>query len=257
MVEEGSSFEAAMAARSAADYADFLMPHLAGDPSSSTWGGIREISVGIAPMVGHVVGVDLEEEEFAAARAYARDRGIANIEFRTGACTSSICATSTSMSLLVIPCWRRSTGRSMACGRSAAPSSPGVSGLPPWNTAASTLAGPDEPLLRRSYAIREQLWLLDVLEPYRGRRLRGLLTKAGFERVEVTTKYVCYGTPERAKSFGPGRAEDCLDEVQCERGPGRTDSRRLESSAPWSTPGACGLESPDAYAAFAWCRGIG
>ncbi|MEO8424074.1 MAG: class I SAM-dependent methyltransferase [Actinomycetota bacterium] len=85
MVEDGSSFEAALAARSAADYADFLIPHLAGDSHVLDVGcGSGEISIGIAPMVRHVIGVDLEEEGFAAARTYARVHGIANIEFRTG-----------------------------------------------------------------------------------------------------------------------------------------------------------------------------
>ena len=74
-----------MAARSAADYADFLLPHLHADASVLDVGcGSGEISIGIAPTVAHVLGVDLEAEEFNVARTYAEEHGISNVEFRRG-----------------------------------------------------------------------------------------------------------------------------------------------------------------------------
>jgi hypothetical protein len=43
------------------------------------------------------------------------------------------------------------------------------------------LTGPNPELLRRFYAIRERVWLLEnTADPYRGRQLRGLLERAGF-----------------------------------------------------------------------------
>jgi len=48
------------------------------------------------------------------------------------------------------------------------------------------LNGPGVDVLRRFYAIREELWKRAwALHPYRGRELRGLLHAAGFERVEA------------------------------------------------------------------------
>ena len=74
------------------------------------------------------------------------------------------------------------------------------------------LAGPDVEALRRFYALRERLWLLDWhADPYRGRELRGLLERAGYDSVVATTTYHCYGTPEQVRSFGEDRADDCGD----------------------------------------------
>jgi ubiquinone/menaquinone biosynthesis C-methylase UbiE len=119
------------------------------------------------------------------------------------------------------------------------------------------LAGPDEPLLRRFYAIREQLWQLDAgSDPYRGRALRGLLHTAGFERVVATTKTFCHGTDAAVKTFGMGRAADCHDEwyasVAQKYGLASSDDLAAMEQAwiAWS-------ESPAAYAAFAWCRALG
>jgi ubiquinone/menaquinone biosynthesis C-methylase UbiE len=258
MVEDESSFEAAMAARSAADYADFLMPHLASDSNVLDMGcGSGEISIGIASMVGHVIGVDLEEEEFAAARTYAHDHGIANIEFRTGNVYEldlrdehfDVALCHSVLEQLDRPIdGLREISRTLKPG--------GVLGVASVEYGGLILAGPDEPLLRRFYAIREQLWLLDGADPYRGRALRGLLTKAGFERVAATTKFVCYGTAEKVKSFGLGRAEDCLDEWYASEAQANGFATNEELSAmaqAWRTWSG----SSDAYAAFAWCRAIG
>ena len=75
------------------------------------------------------------------------------------------------------------------------------------------LHGPGEPLLRRFYELRLRLWIAQGdVHPYRGRELRGLLLTAGFEHVEAVTTYFSYGTEERVRSFGLGRAADCRDE---------------------------------------------
>ena len=72
------------------------------------------------------------------------------------------------------------------------------------------LAGPSDEVLRRFYAIRERVWQLEnAADPYRGRQLRGLLERAGFDRVVATSKYICYGTEDAVESFGAARADDC------------------------------------------------
>ena len=75
------------------------------------------------------------------------------------------------------------------------------------------LAGPDEPLLRRFYDLRLQIWEgQGDVHIHRGRELRGLLLAAGFERVKAWTTYFSYGDEERVRTFGLARAADCRDE---------------------------------------------
>jgi SAM-dependent methyltransferase len=119
------------------------------------------------------------------------------------------------------------------------------------------LSGPDDELLRRFYAVRERVWQLEnAADPYRGRQLRSLLTRAGFERVIATSKYFCYGTEDSVKEFGLARAEECGDGwySRSARKHGLVTGTELESMGrAWRTWSA----SPDAYAAFAWCRALG
>jgi hypothetical protein len=119
------------------------------------------------------------------------------------------------------------------------------------------LARPDVEVLRRFYALREQLWLLDGhADPYRGRELRGLLERAGYEAVVATSTYHCYGTAEDVRSFGTDRADDCgdtwyrQDAIAHGLATGDDIDEMRRAWLGWST-------SADAYAAFAWCRALG
>ena len=79
------NFEAYLSGRNAADYADFLTPHLAPDFHVIDVGcGEGSIALGLARTTGHVIGVDLNEENFTDARKYATQHGIENVEFRAG-----------------------------------------------------------------------------------------------------------------------------------------------------------------------------
>lgn len=73
---------------------------------------------------------------------------------------------------------------------------------------------------------------------------------------EATSKYVCYGTPEAVSSFGTDRAADCddtwyrRDAIRHGLAIGTDLDEMRQAWLEWST-------SPDAYAAFAWCRALG
>jgi hypothetical protein len=119
------------------------------------------------------------------------------------------------------------------------------------------LAGPGDELLRRFYAVRERVWQLEnAADPYLGRRLRSLLKRAGFERVIATAKYFSYGSSEDVRSFGLARAEDCRDTwyASSAKKHGLATAQDLDAMSEawveWSI-------SPEAYAAFAWCRALG
>jgi 2-polyprenyl-3-methyl-5-hydroxy-6-metoxy-1,4-benzoquinol methylase len=86
------TFEALFAARSVADYADFFLPYLTPAAHVLDVGcGAGTITIGLAKLAGHVLGVDLDEAEFAEAGNYANRHGIGNIEFRSGSvCTLEV-----------------------------------------------------------------------------------------------------------------------------------------------------------------------
>lgn len=252
-------FDALLRQRSAADYADFLLPHLG--PASLVLDagcGAGTITVGLAPQVQRAIGVDVDTQAFVEAQHYAAQHGQTNVAFRAGSlyalpfadnlfdacvCHSVLEALDRPQAALL------EIKRTLKAG--------GVLGAACVEYGGLLLGGPREVLLRRFYAIREQLWQVDAnSDPYRGRALRGLLTAAGFECVAATSKYVCYGTAEAVQAFGTGRAADCRDVwyVQAAQHYGlatRDDLRRMEQAwLEWSESGA-------AYAAFAWCRALG
>jgi ubiquinone/menaquinone biosynthesis C-methylase UbiE len=254
-----SGFEKSLQERSARDYADFLLPHL-GDGSLVLDVGCGQgtITLGLAGTAGHVVGVDLSEEEFAHARHYAAEHGIGNVEFRVSSVDAldfpadhfdgCLCHS-------VLETLDRPLDALIEIKRTLQPG--GVIGVACVEYGGLVLAGPEEELLSRFYAIREQVWQLEkVADPYRGRRLRGLLVSAGFDRVEATSKYFSYGTEEAVESFGRARAEDCSDRWYSASAQkyGLATASDLEAMSrawlAWS-------RSPEAYAAFAWCRAVG
>jgi SAM-dependent methyltransferase len=252
-------FQAALDARSAAVYADFLLPYLGGDFCVLDVGcGDGAITVGLAEKVGRVVGVDVSDEEFGEARSYAVEHRIENIELRVGDVYSlefpdghfDACLCHSMLETLVHPLKGLAEIR-----RTLKPGA--ILGVACVEYGGLVLAGPGEELLRRFYAIRERVWVLEnAADPYRGRRLRGLLARAGFERVVASSRYLCYGTEDAVRAFGLARAEDCRDGWydRCAKKHGLASTRDLAAMSrawvEWS-------ESRDAYAAFAWCRALG
>jgi ubiquinone/menaquinone biosynthesis C-methylase UbiE len=254
-----TTFEASLQARHAAEYADFLLPHLRDDFRVLDLGcGPGTITLGLAEAAGSVVGVDLDDDEFADARRYAAEHRIENVELRVGdvyaldfpgdhfdAC---LCHS-------VLEALDRPIDGLIEIKRTLAPG--GVLGVASVDYGGLILAGPQNELLRRFYTVRERVWLFEhAADPYTGRQLRALLGRAGFERVAATSKYFSYGTVEAVRAFGLARAEDCSDSwyARSAERRGLATAQDLEAMSrawiEWS-------ESPDAYAAFAWCRALG
>jgi SAM-dependent methyltransferase len=253
------TFEASLEVRSADEYADFLLPHLGGDVRVLDVGcGRGTITLGLAERVGHVVGVDPSDEEFADARRYADEHHIENVEFRVGSVYAldfpddrfEACLCHSMLETLDRPIdGLTEMKRTLKPG--------GVLGVACVEYGGLILAGPNEELLRRFYAIRERVWQLEnAADPYRGRQLRGLLERAGFGNVVATSKYFCYGTADAVKAFGLARADDCRDPWYAR------SARDHRLATPSDLDAMCRAwrewsESPDAHAAFAWCRALG
>ena len=71
--------------RGASVYADFLLPHLTDRTHLGDVGcGDGELTVDLAASVHSVVGIDVDEQDVAAARARAARDGVANARFETG-----------------------------------------------------------------------------------------------------------------------------------------------------------------------------
>jgi SAM-dependent methyltransferase len=253
------TFEAKLAARPASEYADFLLPYLSPTARVLDVGcGDGAISIGLGSVAGRVVAIDVDEEAFADARGYVRTGEIGNVEFRAGNVYSlgrsgdrfDVCLCHSLLEALDRPLDAlREIKRVLEPG--------GVLGAASVEYGGLILAGPNEPLLRQFYAIRERLWQLEAgADPYRGRTLRGLLTAAGFEGVVATARYFSYGTPDAVRAFGRARADDCRNDwyVNGSQSHGLASARDLtaigDAWIAWT-------ESPDAYAAFAWCRAVG
>jgi ubiquinone/menaquinone biosynthesis C-methylase UbiE len=254
-----SAFEASLKVRNAADYADFLLPHLDDDFRLLDVGcGQGTITLGLAETVAHVDAADPAEEAFADARHYAAEHEIKNVEFRVGSVygldfpddyfDACLCHS-------ILETLDRPLDGLIEIKRILKPG--GVLGVACVEYGGLILAGPSHELLRRFYATREQVWLLEnTADPYRGRQLRGLLERARFDRVTATSKYFCYGTGEAVESFGMARAEDCGDGWYARS----ARKHALATASDLDAMSRAWLEwskSPDAYLAFAWCRALG
>lgn len=247
-----------MRTRSAAAYADFVLP-LIGDRDRvlDVGCGPGSITLGLAAVAHHVIGVDPEDAEFTEARTYASEHGVDNVEFREGTiyqlhfpdASFDVCTLFSMLETLDDPlAGLAEVRRVLRPGGLIGASSVEYGGL--------ILHGPDESLLRRFYELRLRLWEAQGDHYHRGRELRGLLLAAGFEQVEAVARYFSYGTEELVRTFGLGRAADCRDEWfvggVTQYGLGDPDEILALERAWIRWAGA-----PESFAAFAWGRAIG
>jgi SAM-dependent methyltransferase len=253
------SFEDLMRNRSATEFADFVLPSIdSRDRVIDVGCGAGSITVGLAQVAGHVTGIDVDEAEFAGARVYAAEHGIDNVEFLEGSiyeldvpdASIDVCTLFAMMETLDDPlAGLAEVRRVLKPGGLVGASSIEYGGL--------ILHGPGEPLLRRFYELRLQLWEAQGdVHFHRGRELRGLLLAAGFAQVEAVTTYFSYGTEERVRTFGLGRAADCRDAWYVgglvDHGFADQDEINALEQAWIHWAG-----SPDSFAAFAWGRATG
>ena len=249
-------FEDLMRDRSAAQYADFVLPAIgAGDRVLDVGCGAGSITLGLAEVAGHVTGIDVDDAEFTDASEYSTDHGIDNVEFREGSIydlgvpggSVDVCTLFAMLETLDDPLAGLAEVR-----RVLKPG--GVIGGSSIEYGGLILHGEDEPLLRRFYELRLALWEAQGdVHPYRGRELRGLLLAAGFSHVEASTTYFSYGIDERVRTFGLGRAADCRDEwfVDGLTERGLADSDEIDAlEQAWLR----WAEGSNSFAAFAWGR---
>ncbi len=255
------SFERELSNRSAAVYADFLIPHLAEDATLLDCGcGPGTQSVGLAELVpkGRVFAIDRDRTAPLRAIEYARRTALEHLTFAiadahrlpfvdasfdAAFCHSMLETLDAPLEVLA------ELRRVLAPGGVVAVASVEYSGV--------IVTGPGRELLELFYATKERAWEFAGLgRPRLGRELRGLLEAAGFDDVRATARYLSYGTPADVRAFGRDRADDCaapwFSTAAISHGL-LTEAKLAEIRSAWLT----WSESREAFAAFAWCRALG
>jgi SAM-dependent methyltransferase len=250
--------DAFLATRSVDDYADFLTPHLAPDDHLVDVGcGDGALALGLAARSGRVTGVDIDRGDLAEARGHADRLGITNAEFREASAYATglpddCCDVVFAHSLL--EALERPADALREMVRVLRPG--GFLGVASVEYGGYVVSGPQAELLRRFYEIREKLWFTQGADPYFGRRLRGLLSGAGLTDVVATAKYFTFGTGAAVRSYALDRADECSDDWYAPSAVTHglaTDDELRDMASAWTD----WSESPDAFAAFAWCRAVG
>jgi ubiquinone/menaquinone biosynthesis C-methylase UbiE len=244
--------------RAASVYADFLLPHLTPMSRLVDLGcGDGELTLDLASSVGHVTGVDVDQDELDRASRAADELGVTNATFilgDVGALDIPDDDVDVVLAHSVLEALEHPDAAVAEMARIVRPG--GLVAVASVDYGGLVLAGPQVDVVRRFYAVREQLWLSEGADPYLGRRLRGLLLGAGLHDVVASSTYICHGTARAVRQFGQGRAEDCQDDwyVDSALRHGLATGKEIEEMRrawlEWS-------QAPTSYAAFCWCRALG
>jgi SAM-dependent methyltransferase len=188
-----------MAGRTAASHAGFLLPYLrAGMHVLDCGCGPGSITLGLAEVVapGEVVGIDIESAQIALARTQAAQRGGPNIRFDVGDVRHLPYPDATfdavfGHTILIqfhdpVPLLTE-VYRVMKPG--------GVVGFRE-NAHEGNLYEPPEGARQQYLALLIRLVQHNGGDPFVGRRLGALLSRAGFGRVTMSASYQSAGTPE-------------------------------------------------------------
>jgi SAM-dependent methyltransferase len=116
------------------------------------------------------------------------------------------------------------------------------------------LIHPANPVLQRSMRLARRL--REGTSPFVGRRLRQLLTQAGFHRVEGSARAIHHGTPEETRGFGVHTASLFGFPAvvrRCDAEGWATADELREMVDAWTAWG----EDPGAFVARFWCEAVG
>jgi len=247
-----------LSARTASKEAAFLLPHLQPGMTLLDCGcGPGTITIGLAEVVapGRVVGIDLDEERIITARKYAAERGVNNVDFQLAnvnqlpfpdeffdAAFEHSVLMYLKDPLIAVQKIRRVLKQG------------GVFGA--RDSAGSEIIANSNPLLDHFLELSRS-WHDDRgTDIQSARRIRGLLSRAGFCRVEASASCDSFGTSEtvRLKAAQQVRVNQQADFIKFVIESGQADLETLDRmKVAWKEWG----EHPDSFYAAIKCEAVG
>ncbi len=247
-----------LVARTASKDAAFLLPHLrpgmtlldCGCGHGTTTTDLAEV---VAP--GRVVGIDLDEERIVAARKHAAERGVNNVDFQTANVYQlpfpddffDVAFENQILMYLKEPIKAvQEIRRVLKQG--------GVFGA--RDSDFSAIRANLNPVLDHSLELTLSWYAHRGTTLQFGRRLRGVLGRAGFCRIEASASCDSYGTPETVKQWAEvmmGNVQQA-DFIKFTIDSGQADMESLDRMCiAWKAWG----EHPDSFCAQIKCEAVG
>jgi len=191
--------------RTASVEAGFFLPHLRPGMRLLDCGcGPGTITVNLAEVVapGEVVGIDIEDKQHEIGRAYARERGVANVRFETGNIYDlpfapntfdAVFAHAVLYHLKTPPKALTELHRILKPG--------GVIGIRDLDNGGDIFT-PSNEILDKARDLINRVLEYNGGNLLFGRSQRAILREAGFVRIEASASYDHYGTVEKTQAVG-------------------------------------------------------
>jgi len=248
---------ARLEARTASDWASFLLPYLRPGMRLLDGGcGPGAITLGLAEVLapGEVVGVDLQPQVVAQARTLAAERGVTNVHFEVADLSHlpfPVASVDAVFCNAVLQYLQEPVAAVREFRRVLRPG--GVAGIAAMDS-GSVIHGPATPLLEELQALSRRALVHHGGNPFIGRDLRRLLVEAGFDRASATATLEHFGTSDETRryvaalrAFFTGSSRTAVEQGWADE---TTVAAILAELQAWG-------ERPDAFAARSRCEAIG
>lgn len=245
--------------RPASDNIAFILPHLRSGMSLLDCGcgpGTNTVALAEAAAPGQVVGIDLEASQIELARAYAVERGVANVRFEVGnvyALPFPDVSLDAVLAHTVLQHLKTPAKALEEIYRVLKPG--GLIGVREEDR-GSLIMAPHDPILEQAYALTTRLWQHGGGDPFLARNHRRLLREAGFTCIKATATTECWGEAEATRYWGDFVARFIQEPIYADWAIslGWAAKQTLEEMAAASR--AWGRH-PDAFLAWICCEAVG
>jgi len=252
-----SKFVEYLEGREVSKDAAFFQRHLKSGMSIIDCGcGPGTITIDLAGFItpGHVVGIDLEENQINLARDHALEQKVSNVRFEVGDIyklpfpdnTFDAAFGHTVLQHLADP-----VKAAIEIHRVLKPD--GIFGVREEDTAGFIIS-PFTPKFEELMKLYVRTWKHNGGDPYFARRQRAVLNEAGFTRVEASASAESYGTPESTRKMGEMMADYMSTHLETAIQLNWVDAATVKTlTDEWRSWG----EHPDAFFGVLFCEAVG